>query len=704
MSSHEEKQAKDHMTSLGLNMDDCEEESSASHTHQPVLGSPMERSSSSRDRAQLDERHRINLEFELRDQERRESEQNQRETELEDAERKLRRIKERERLQKAATTGEGEKLSESAQQMMMILKQLDASNRLDRMDEREAAREERTKERLDHAQDMEKLSKMNYQSLDESLSALRLNMTTHGPVSTKLKRVQPATFHGTAPENAEMWLKRFDVWSNMSGESSRDAKLMNFSILMKGTADAWLSRLPGLVRDNYDLLIERFLSFFDNSSYRNQIKEMLNTKVIAVEGDIEEYIGEMLMGAQMCDLDDENLKSVITRGLPDKLRGALMRVGNVSLAEFIQTVKVEFSVLRIGRGLPAGASYKIPTISQPSHKNATLKSLHMGPSRCDDSTTDSDSSDDDCDVPGPLKAIKAAPTSASIAQADQRRKKSKKRKELMRFASTPLAENLGLGNQMITLPQQMQTLQQLVPCNQQMVQQYQAPVQLQPQQQQQQMQVQQVQHVQQSAQQPTTLQQAQQYNQSQQGVQSANPNGNDYNGQQGFRTDSTPRTNAGNGGGRKNGLKNWKKPRQNNNDPEFGGADEARDMSRVECFFCGEKGHFSRNCKIRIECVANRKAYYAAEKNHYMSFPNMKEGDPFAGKNGPLAVDQAQTTQGQQAVTQQPTINVSNSPQQTQQYQAASQNGNSGNMNAIATGTSWEQSPAQDWGRFTQQQ
>jgi len=699
MSAQEQKQTKEHMTTLGINMDDFEEETSSSYTHQPVLGDPMEESSSSRDRAQLEERHRINLE---KEQERRESEQYQRETELEDAERKLRTFKERERLQKVAATGEGEQLSESAKQMMMILKQLDASNRLDRMDEREAAREERTQERLAHTKDMEKLSQMNYESLDESLSALRVNMTTHGPVSTKLKRVQPATFHGTAPENAEMWLKRFNVWSNMSGESSKDAKLMNFSILMKGTADAWLSRLPGVVRDNYDLLIERFLSFFDNSSYRNQIKEMLNTKVIAVEGDIEEYIGEMLMGAQMCDLDDENLKSVITRGLPDKLRGALMRVGKVSLAEFIQTVKVEFSVLRIGKGLPAGASYKIPTISQPSHKNATLKSLHMGTSRCDDSTTDSDSSDDDCDVPGPLKAIKAAPASASIAQADQRRKKSKKRMELMRFASTPLAENLGLGNQMIALPQQMQTLQQLVPVNQQMVQQYQAPVQLQPQQQQ--MQVQQVQQVQQSAQQPTTLQQAQQYNQSQQGVQSANPNGNDYNGQQGFRTDSTPRTNTGNGGGRKNGLKNWKKPRQNNNDPEVAGTDEARDMSRVECFFCGEKGHFSRNCKIRIECIANRKAYYAAEKNHYMSFPNMKEGDPFASKNGPLVVDQAKMTQGQQAVTQQPMTNVSNPPQQAQQYQAVSQNGNSGNMNAIATGTSWEQSPTQDWGRFTQQQ
>ena len=50
---------------------------------------------------------------------------------------------------------------------------------------------------------------------------------------------------------------------------------------------------------------------------------MLNTKTVAVEGDIEEYIGEMLMGAHMCDLDDGNLKSVITRGLPDELRGAL---------------------------------------------------------------------------------------------------------------------------------------------------------------------------------------------------------------------------------------------------------------------------------------------------------------------------------------------------------------------------------------------
>ena len=77
------------------------------------------------------------------------------------------------------------------------------------------------------------------------------------------------------------------------------------------------------------------------------------------------------MGAQMCDLDDENLKSVITRGLPDKLRGALMRVGKVSLAKFIQTVKVEFSVLRIGRGLqPARA-----TRSQPSVKHRT-KTLH----------------------------------------------------------------------------------------------------------------------------------------------------------------------------------------------------------------------------------------------------------------------------------------------------------------------------------------
>jgi len=380
----------------------------------------------------------------------------------------------------------------------------------------------------------------------------------------------------------------------MSGESSKDAKLLNFSILMKGTADSWLSRLPEHIRDDYDQLIERFLSFFDNLSYRNQIQEMLNTKTIAVEGDIEEYIGEMLMGAQMCDLDDENLKSVITRGLPDKLRGALMRVGKVSLAKFIQTVKVEFSVLRIGRGLPAGASYKIPTISQTSHKNVTLKSLHTGTSRCEVSTTD-----DDCDVPGPLKAIKAAPTPASIAQADQRRKKSKKRKESLQTASTPITVTIAPGKQMVTLPPQMQTLQQLVPFNQQMVQQYQVPVQMQPQQLQ-------VQPVQQPTQQPAT-QQAPQYNQ---GVQSSNPNGNNYNGQQGFRTDIAPQTNAGNSGSKKNGQRKWKN-KQNTTDFEEDGV--TRDLSHMECFFCGEKGNFLRHCKARLELIANRKAYYATE-------------------------------------------------------------------------------------------
>ncbi len=700
MASQEQQEIKEQMASFGLDMDAAEEEgASAAYTHPPMQHSPRENSHLSREYARAAaEQYRLNLEVERREQARRISEQNQRESELDDTERRLRLEREREQLKRTAS-GSGEKLSESSEQMMMILKQLDASSRLARMDDLEAAREERKQERLNHTKDMERLTKLNSHSLDESLSALRLNMTTHGPASTKLKRVQPATFHGTAPENAEMWLKRFDVWSNMSGESSKEAKLLNFSILMKGTADAWLSRLPEEVRNNYDLLIDRFLSFFDNSSYRNQIQEMLNTKTIAVEGDIEEYIGEMLMGAQMCDLDDENLKSVITRGLPDKLRGALMRVGKVSLAKFIQTVKVEFSVLRIGRGLPAGASYKIPTISQTSHKNATLKSLHTGTSRCDVSTTDSDSSDKEGDVPGPLKAIKAAPTPASTARADQRRKKSKKRKELMQIASTPLAETIAPGNQLVALPPQMQTLQQLVPCNQQMVQQYQVPVQMQPQQ----MQVQQVQP---AAQQQTTLQQAQQYNQSQQGVQSANPNGNDYNGQQGFRTDSTPRTNAGNGGNKKGGLKKWKAPlpRPNENHPEAEGADETRDMSRVECFFCGEKGHFSRNCKLRIDCLANRRAYFSAEKEHFMSFPNMKEGNPFANKNGPLAGEQTQTTQGQQAATQQLNGNASNSPQQNQQYQAGSQNGNSGNMNGSAAGTSWGQSPAQDWGRSAQQQ
>ena len=677
------------MASYGLDMDAAAEEgASAAYAHPPMQHSPRENSHLSREYARAAaEQYRLNSEVERREQARRISEQNQRESELDDTERRLNREREQEREQlKRTASGSGEKLSESSEQMMMILKQLDASSRLARMDDLEAAREERKQERLSHTKDMERLTKLNNHSLDESLSALRLNMTTHGPASTKLKRVQPATFHGTAPENAEMWLKRFDVWTNMSGESSKDAKLLNFSKLMKGTADAWLSRLPEHVRDDYDQLIERFLSFFENSSYRNQIQEMLNTKTIAVEGDIEEYIGEMLMGAQMCDLDDDNLKSIITRGLPDKLRGALMRVGKVSLAKFIQTVKVEFSVLRIGRGLPAGASYKIPTIGQTSHKNAALKSLKAETSRCEVSTTDSDSSDDDGDVPGPLKAIKAAPTPASETREDQRRKKSKKRKE-----SKPLAETIAPGNQIVTLPPQMHTLQQMVPFNQQMVQQYQVPAQMQ------------VQQVQPAAQQQTTLQQAQQYNQSQQGVQSANPNGNDYNGQQGFRTDSAPRTNAGNGGGKKGGLKKWKTPKEN---AEFNDGEEQRDLSRVECFFCGEKGHFSRNCKLRNECVANRKAYYAAEKQHYLSFPNMKEGDPFAGRNGPLMADQTQTTQGQQSVTQaqQQAGNVSNSPQQNQQYQAGNQNGNSGNTNMNNTNTSWGQASAPNWGQFAQQQ
>ena len=275
MASQEEKWSTDRLTSLGLDLGSDEEASASAHTHHPMQRTPTKKHVPSEETAQYEDekqrRYRLNMEREMREQASIDHEQEQRERaqhqalkELEELERQTKLEDEQRRLKKIANPEGQERLGESAEQMMMILKQIEASSRLSRLDDLETARAERAQQRREHAYDMQQLSRMNHSSLDESLSALKLKMTTQWPVSTKLKRVQPATFHGTAPENAEMWLKRFDLWSNMSGESSKDAKLLNFLILMKGTTDAWLSRLPDYIQENYDQLIARFLSFFDN--------------------------------------------------------------------------------------------------------------------------------------------------------------------------------------------------------------------------------------------------------------------------------------------------------------------------------------------------------------------------------------------------------------------------------------------------------
>jgi len=84
----------------------------------------------------------------------------------------------------------------------------------------------------------------------------------------------------------------------------------------------------------------------------------------------------------------------------------------------------------------------------------------------------------------------------------------------------------------------------------------------------------------------------------------------------------------------------------------------------------------------------------------------MSEGDPFANRNGPLAVTDHQMNQGSQPMTQmqQQNGNVQNLPQQNQQYQPGTQDGNSANKNVSNTGTLWGQAPAHNWGQFSQPQ
>ena len=237
-------------------------------------------------------------------------------------------------------------LSEANRQMHWVLRSITDQYRkqhaadLDKVETRAAARYDRALA----AQDQRQVD------LEETMRTRSGNASgTHdqGSSRMKLKNVQPAHFYGRGVDSAAVWLKRFDTWCRVGGDMTDDHKLQNFAVLMRGNAESWLNHISEDVREDYPLLREAFLEWFDDQHHMDQVELLMDDRKMLLTDDMDEYVGEMMMGAQQCNMEDKALRKVMLKGFPKCMRADLMVLKLNNLPEFLREAKLSFSAQRV---------------------------------------------------------------------------------------------------------------------------------------------------------------------------------------------------------------------------------------------------------------------------------------------------------------------------------------------------------------------
>jgi len=93
---------------------------------------------------------------------------------------------------------------------------------------------------------------------------------------------------------------------------------------MRGNAESWLNHLGEDTRENYPLVRAAFLAWFDDKHHLAQVRLLMESRTMDLSDDMDEYVGEMMMGAQQCNMNEEGLLAALMKGFSPCMRADMM--------------------------------------------------------------------------------------------------------------------------------------------------------------------------------------------------------------------------------------------------------------------------------------------------------------------------------------------------------------------------------------------
>jgi len=150
----------------------------------------------------------------------------------------------------------------------------------------------------------------------------------------------PSPFHGTEQENAQDWLNYFCRYVQFK-QQPEPASLALFSLLMRGTADMWLSSLPEETRNSYADVLDSFKEKYAPApiSLWRRASELWSRDQKPHES-VEEFFYHMLCKARDVQASDEMTRYAIMRGLKPELRKYVMRQNPTTNAALLEAAKI----------------------------------------------------------------------------------------------------------------------------------------------------------------------------------------------------------------------------------------------------------------------------------------------------------------------------------------------------------------------------
>ena len=182
----------------------------------------------------------------------------------------------------------------------------------------------------------------------------------------KRDKIEPTEFYGHSQENADIWMRKFEEYTQLQEHSDEEKKL-TFSFLLRGVADiwycSWISENEDTdewkqktAKQKWDAVKQAFKDKFATNQYVN-IQKLENIKLSDFKN-AEAYVNHLEKMGHVTGTVQNALIPYVLRGLPDEMRERVASQEIRTLDECIRRVYLIESLMQQRRA----TATKVPEV------------------------------------------------------------------------------------------------------------------------------------------------------------------------------------------------------------------------------------------------------------------------------------------------------------------------------------------------------
>lgn len=161
-----------------------------------------------------------------------------------------------------------------------------------------------------------------------------------------MKSLEPKHFSGKVTDDPRKFMDRFEAHANLYRLNDHQ-KVLQFRLLLSGSADVWYTSLPARTRDNWIPLRASFLEAFTGQTTAWMLEQDLAERRQKPGESVDGYVTDILSVAQRLNKRDEETRTILVRGLIPSIKKYVLLANPIDLRSTIEKIRLGEAIAKM---------------------------------------------------------------------------------------------------------------------------------------------------------------------------------------------------------------------------------------------------------------------------------------------------------------------------------------------------------------------